>query len=105
MLAKLVALTFAVAATSASLLSARQQRVDLAYDMARLQQRMVENDETLWRLRMEIAHRTRPDQVQRMLATLDPMSPVLIDWCPPMLPGDGRLALIPHLAGGGGEAP
>ncbi|TVQ30649.1 MAG: hypothetical protein EA376_12395 [Phycisphaeraceae bacterium] len=101
--AKLVAMALAVAATSASLLSARQQRVDIAYEMARLQQRMVEHDETLWRLRMEIAHRTHPDQVQRMVATLDPMSPVLIDWCPPMLPGDGRLALTPQAAVAGSE--
>lgn len=67
MFAKLVFLILAFGAIACGLLVVRQQRIDLAHDMSRTHQRLVEHEQTEWHYRSDIATRTRPDLIRQQL--------------------------------------
>lgn len=90
MLAKLVVLIVSVASLSASMLVVRQQRLEAVGEMADTLRRSERADRELWRLRVDIAERLSPEELNEAIrATLGPMEPILIDdcerWCPPGL--------------------
>jgi len=65
-------LTIIVLGFAATLLLVdRQQRLDLAAEMSRTHQRMGEHERALWRLRTDIAFRTRPDRIRAEVDRLD----------------------------------
>ncbi len=53
-----------------TLLLIRQLRIEASARSARLYQRFVENEHTEWKLRSEIAARSRPDELRRAMAEL-----------------------------------
>ncbi len=117
MVGKLSALVLIAGATAASLLSVRQQRVQIAHDLAQLQARIAAHDETIWKLRVQIAERTQPLSVESLIAQagLDPMAPVLLNQAKPRgpeaamslaagLPAPG-VSGVPGVPGGQGPEP
>lgn len=64
MFAKIVVLILSLGMLAAALLANRQQRIQAAHDLALAQKRLVEHDRTLWRLRLEIASRITPAQIE-----------------------------------------
>ena len=53
-----------------TLLLIRQLRIEASARSARLYQRLVENEHTEWKLRSEIAARSRPDELRRAMVEL-----------------------------------
>ncbi len=64
MLAKLTLIIIAAGATACALLVNRQHRIDTVNEMTAVHQRIVEQEQSLWRLRREITRHTRPDQIK-----------------------------------------
>lgn len=85
-LGKLIALVLIAAATAAGLLAVRQRRVDAAHDLARVQAAIAEHDQALWRLRLDIAARVRPEDVRELASRLGGLTPILKQNCPPPAP-------------------
>src|SRR5437870_945516 len=54
------------------LLAVRQQRIQAAHELARAQTRLMELDRVLLRLRLQIAAKITPDQVERRAGALSP---------------------------------
>ncbi len=71
MLWKLIVTILALGLAASLLLVDRQQRLDLAAEMSRTHQRMTEHERSLWRLRTDIAFRTRPDMLRGAIDRLD----------------------------------
>jgi len=95
MRAKLVVLILAATGVAGTLLGVRQQRLQAAHELVELHRRIVKADESLWRLRVEIAERVTPERVQRMLAEhpdLREHDPILLEW---RLGPDGTLIGVP----------
>ena len=67
MLHKLIVIITALGATSAALLVNRQQRIEVAHEMAVLHARLHEHDRTLWRMESEIAGRCRPERLRHAM--------------------------------------
>lgn len=67
MFAKLLITIFSLGLIAAALLVIRQQRIDIAHDMAKTHQRIVEQESQLWRLRAEVVRRCRPEDVRAAL--------------------------------------
>lgn len=61
---KLLAITLGFGLTAAMLLVIRQQRIDIAHEMARTHQRLIEYQTQLWRLRADVVRRCRPEDVR-----------------------------------------
>jgi hypothetical protein len=75
---KLSVLILAFGVLACVLLANRQLRVQSAHELAEVQRRVAYHDRDLWRLRIEIASRVAPDEVERMgrgLGTLVTNSP------------------------------
>ncbi len=53
-----------------TLLLIRQLRIEASARSARLYQRLVEDEHTEWKLRSEIAARSRPDELRRAMVEL-----------------------------------
>lgn len=93
MFAKLLAILIAVGLTACGLLSMRQARLQAVHELADAQLRIWRHDETLLKLRAEIAQEIAPDKVRELVAnTLDTSE--LVDaadagWV--SLPDDGPL--------------
>ncbi len=88
MIVKIVFLAIAAAATGASLLSVRQQRVQAAHEMAALHERLETKEEALSKLRLAIAERLTPRDIQRLIAAIEEargeeLAPVRFEWCAP----------------------
>lgn len=66
MFAKLVVLILTIGAVAATLLAARQQRLQAVHETAEAMRRITEHDRTLWRLRSEIAERVTPGKVRKL---------------------------------------
>ena len=81
--AKLGVCIVAGAATAAGLLSARQERIHAVNELSMSIQRRAQGDKALWALRLEIAERTSPQGVARLLEGDE--RPILRDWCPPLI--------------------
>lgn len=77
---KLGVLTLGLAAIAAALLSIRQRRIAAAHEMVRAHQRVVQHDESLRRIRVQIAESLAPDRVQQLVATLGPMKAIPPEW-------------------------
>ncbi len=75
-LAKLAVMVVATAMTAAWLLSVRQQRIMAAHDLIQAHRRTVENEKTLWRLRVEIAKLLTPDRIEQIAGAAGPMRPM-----------------------------
>jgi hypothetical protein len=71
MLAKLAILILAAAATSAGLLSVRQQQLQAVHDTARAVEAAARLDRQLWSLRAELADLTSPARVQALIDASD----------------------------------
>lgn len=74
MFAKVAVLILSMGVLAAALLANRQQRIQAAHDLADSQRRLIDHDRTLWRLRLEIAARVTPVQVEtfaKRFGTLD----------------------------------
>ena len=77
MFAKIAVLIVSIGIVACALLGIRQGRIIAAAETAQVQRRVAEHDRTLWRLRIEIASRVTPEQVEgKALAfgTLRPLS-------------------------------
>lgn len=77
MFAKLVAVILGIGVIGCGLLALRQQRLEAASELARVQVRIRDQDERLWRLRSDIARRTTPEHVREMAAAIGPLRPLV----------------------------
>ncbi len=85
MFPKLVAVILGVGVIGCGLLALRQQRLEAASDLARVQVHLRAQDERLLQLRTEIARRVSPEHVREMAVAIGPLRPLV-----PVLPADGR---------------
>ena len=76
MFAKILLVIIAFCLIGAQLLVIRHERLQMAHDMADLHRQIRRDSQTLWQLRAEIAHRIRPEDVERLMADLP------LDWQP-----------------------
>jgi len=67
MFAKLLVIILAIGAAACALLVVRQQRVELAHQVAMTHNRLLQHERALWDLRTEIAGRVRPGDVQNLV--------------------------------------
>ncbi|CAG1008244.1 hypothetical protein PHYC_03539 [Phycisphaerales bacterium] len=77
MFAKSAVLIVTVGACGCALLALRQQRLQVASELARTQLRISRADERLWTLRTTIAERTAPRNIERMARDLGPLVPII----------------------------
>ncbi len=75
MFAKLVAVILGMGVVGGGLLAMRQQRLEAASELARVQVHIRSQDERLWKMRAEIARRTNPEHVREMAVALGPLRP------------------------------
>jgi hypothetical protein len=71
MFGKLLAIILTLALTAAALLTIRQQRLCIAHRRAVLHRRLLEHEQTLWRLQSEISDRCRPNELRAALEQTD----------------------------------
>lgn len=83
MAAKLAFLILAIALTGASLLSVRQQRVQVVHEMTMHIRRAEQTERAIWRARADLAAMVTPAKIRATLATLSGSSPVFDEYCPP----------------------
>ena len=83
MRAKLILLIVSGGLTAAALLVVRQQRLQAVYEMTRALDRAAENDQKLWKLRVEIARQITPERVERMAEGLGDLHPIPLEICEP----------------------
>lgn len=67
MLPKLLLIIVVAGAAAAALLVNRQHRIDTAHEISTIHQRMLSQEQTLWRMRAEIARQVRPEQVRQQM--------------------------------------
>ena len=67
MLAKLIVIVVTIGATACGVLVIRQQRIDVAHDMARVHRRIHEKEMQLWDLRVQIHNRLNSDTIRLMI--------------------------------------
>ncbi len=65
MFPKLLFIILVAGATAGALLVNRQHRIDTAHEISSLHQRLQAQEQTLWRLQSDLAHRTRPEQIRK----------------------------------------
>ncbi|MFO0874920.1 MAG: hypothetical protein U0575_13250 [Phycisphaerales bacterium] len=70
MFGKLALVILVLGALAAALLVDRQQRIDLAAEMSRTHGRLRQHEQALWRLRGDVAHRTRPAEIRAAIERL-----------------------------------
>ena len=70
MFAKLLLVIVVMGATACGLLVNRQQRIDTAHEMAVLHHQLTDQSQQIWKLRCEVSHRCRPQQLNLSLARL-----------------------------------
>jgi hypothetical protein len=68
--AKLIVVVLAVLITGSMLLVCRHRRIEVAYRMARVHERHVEQERAMWKLRSTTAERCRPGIVREMMDSL-----------------------------------
>lgn len=90
MFAKLLVIILAVGGAACALLVVRQQRVELAHDVARTHNRLLQHERALWDLRAEIAARVKPEQVQQLVDQLGG------EWTP--IPASPELRHVPVIS-------
>ncbi len=85
MLAKVLFLIVCIGASACTLLSLRQQRLDVVNDMAVIHKRMVQHDRALFEIRTRIAQNLSLDRVATLASSMGQMRPIGVDR---PLPGD-----------------
>lgn len=74
---KLAVIVAAVGATALALLALRQQRYEASSELSRAHWRILEQERALWKMRSEIARRSRPqdirDAADRLKLDLEPI--------------------------------
>ena len=70
MFAKLFIIILAIGAAACALLVVRQQRIELAHDVAMRHNRLLQHERALWDLRTEIAGRVKPGDVRMLVDQL-----------------------------------
>lgn len=93
MFAKLLAILLSTAATACGLLVMRQQRIDIAHNMARTQRRIVQHNQMIWKMRVRVHEQVTHDSVLDMIARYEAetgtsLKPLLIDECVRLDPAD-----------------
>ena len=74
-------LILAVGVTASALLVYRQKRIDTANEMLRVHRRLLDHEQTLWKLRRDIATQCHPEKLRRA------MERIAEEWAPlPALP-------------------
>ena len=76
MFAKLVVTIVALGACCCTLLFLRQGRIFAASEMARVQTKVRQQDEELWKLRVRIAEKVAPQHVTLMSRDIGPLHPL-----------------------------
>lgn len=80
MFAKMMLIILALGAAACGLLVNRQHRIDAMHEMSVVHQRLLEHEQTLWRLRGDIAAKTRPERVREMVEGMNLVwSPIPMD--------------------------
>ncbi len=87
MFGKLLLVILVMGCVACLLLVNRQQRIETAHECARIYRVLVDQRQTMWALREEIAERCRPDQVRLAAAALAD------EWAP--LPADPATRMRP----------
>jgi hypothetical protein len=64
MFGKLVLIVIALGGVACTLLVHRQQQIDMLAEMSRTHAQIRAHEQAVWRLRSEIAHRTRPAEIR-----------------------------------------
>lgn len=67
MLAKLIIIVITIGATACGVLVIRQERIDVAHDMAQIHRRIQEKDQQLWDLRVQIHNRLNNESIRSMI--------------------------------------
>jgi len=70
MFGKLLLVILIAALTAVALLILRQQRIETAHEMSVVHQQMLEHERVLWELQCEIARLCRPEEVRRLMQSL-----------------------------------
>lgn len=73
-LAKLLLMILVTGATATGLLVVRQQRLEAAYELAAVHERLLQDQRLLWTLQCDVAALCRTQSVREMLGRLD------VDW-------------------------
>jgi len=68
---KLLLLILVLGGLSAAMLVDRQQRLDLAAEMQRTHARLRQHEQASWRLRADLAYRTRPHEIRLAIERLN----------------------------------
>jgi len=92
--AKLVAVILGIGVIGGGLLAMRQQRLEAASALARMQVRIRAQDETLWSLRAKIAQSINPEHVREMAVALGPLRP-MVPLAHPHAPDSRRASVEP----------
>ena len=71
MFGKLALLILVLGGLSAAMLVDRQQRLDLAAEMQRTHARLRQHEQATWRLRADLAYRTRPHEIRVAIERLN----------------------------------
>jgi hypothetical protein len=74
--AKIAVLIVSIGMVACALLGIRQGRILAAAETAQVQRRVAEHDRTLWRLRIEIASRVTPEQVESKALAIGALRPL-----------------------------
>ncbi len=76
MFGKLLAIILTIGLTAVFLLVIRHQRLEAAHDGANIYRDMLRHEHALWQLRTELAERTTPEEIGRLLESLP------VEWRP-----------------------
>lgn len=100
MFAKLAVIVVAIGIFAATLLSFRQNRLQVASELTQTQLRIQKSDDNLWMLRARIAAKVAPASVERLAADIGPLRPlalpVLARTEPPAADQDVKVAETPQ---------
>jgi hypothetical protein len=78
-LAKVLFLILCIGASACSLLSMRQQRLDVVNDMAVIHRRMVQHDRALFEIRTRIAQGLTLDRIATLASSMGTLKPIGVD--------------------------
>lgn len=92
MVAKVCVLILALGATALTVLSLRQDRLRSVNELARIQQRMLDHDRTLFEIRTQIADCVTPDRVEAMALAAGATRPMIPEAAPAPLAPERAIA-------------
>jgi hypothetical protein len=74
--AKIAALIIGIGVIACALLGIRQMRIQAAAETALIQRKVASRDRDLWHLRIEIASRITPDQIEKKAVAYGMLKPI-----------------------------